>query len=36
MEELEERGKSRGAPTRDKWENKKNFFLKVEEHGEPA
>ena len=35
MEELEERGKSRGEPTRDKWENKK-IFLKVEEHGEPA
>lgn len=35
MEELEEMGKSRREPTRNKWEIKKNFF-KVEEQGEPA
>lgn len=35
MEELEERGKSRRDPTRNKWENEKKI-LKIEEQGEPA
>lgn len=35
MEELEEMGKSRREPTRNKWEIKK-IFLRLRSRGEPA